>query len=79
MWGTRKNLVIAKPTPIRDIDPFLGIQRKIASMVNLEVTRQIALAITDSGEEEALAPRKRTSFHKRKGKGVKTPNNALDV
>lgn len=44
-------------TLVKARDPFLWIWKKIDPMVNLEVTKQTVLAITDGGVEEASAPR----------------------
>lgn len=43
--------------------PFLRIRKKISPMVNLDATRQTALTITGSGdEEEAPSSKKRASI-----------------
>lgn len=58
------SLGIAMPTSIKAMDPFLRIRKKIGSMVNLDSTRQTALAVTGSGEEEAQASRRGLLYRK---------------
>lgn len=66
-------------TPIKPRDPFRKKQKKIGSIVNLEATRQTALAITSSGEEEAPTSRKRAPPKKREGKGVRTSSPIREI
>lgn len=61
------SLEMAMVVPIKARDRFPLIQKKVGTMMNLEATRPIAVAITGS-EEEALAFRKRAPSQKGKGK-----------